>query len=129
MDMKTFIMMVILVLISSVAFADSYQRSALEIRNDLVKENQIIEDWVDYICPYGDAIITGPNKDKVAEVDCVNYDASTGTWITWGVKNTGVNAVIYDIQHWDKSKYRIWTMDGELIIKRDRVKLLKTYTD
>lgn len=127
--MKTIIAFICLLLISSTVVADTYDRSPLEIRNDAAKENQVIEDWVDYICPYGDAIITGPTKDKVAEVDCVNYDTMTGTWITWGVQNTGTNAIIYDIQHWDKSKYRIWTMDGELTIKRDRIKLRKTYTD
>ena len=127
--MKTLFAFICLMSISAVTFADTYERSALEIRNDAVKEQQVIEDWVDYICPYGDAIITGPTKDKVAEVDCVNYDTSTGTWITWGIRNTGSNAIIYDIQHWDKSKFRIWTMDGELIIKRDKIKLLKTYTE
>ena len=127
--MKIIFAVICLMLFSSVTFADTYERSALEIRNDAVKEQQVIEEWIDYICPYGDAIITDPTKDKVAEVDCVNYDISTGTWITWGVRNTGSNAIIYDIQHWDKSKFRIWTMDGELIIKRDKIKLLKTYTE
>lgn len=132
--MKIFSMFVLFVLMfSSIAMADSEDKylSAVETANRDNAPNPIIDDWYDRICPYGDAVITLNDKDhtKAAIVACVAYNKSKRVWTAWDgvVDSTMKNGKItmHTFTVWDPTKYRVWTMDGELTISKKGEVVLK----
>lgn len=97
---------------------------------------ELLEEWYAEVCPYGDAVITykDANNTEAGKVDCVVYDKRLKMWSTWKgdindtITRGGID--IHTFNTWDPKKYRVWTMDGELVIdKNSHVIVRKTYTD
>lgn len=73
-------------------------------------------------CPYGDAVIV--DKDEMdflgkavgVGVECVNYDAASKQWVTWNTNAKDEKM----FQVWSPKQYRVFTMDGELVVKNGK---------
>lgn len=134
--MKSFVMFILFVLMfSSIAMADteSMYMSSSEIARRDNAPNELLESWYDRMCPYGDAVVTyrDAKNTKAAEVDCVVFDKSRNTWSTWSgdVSDTVLRGHItmYEFKTWNPKEYRVWVMDGELVVKDGHAVLMRNY--
>lgn len=74
-------------------------------------------------CPFEDAIIVSNQeyeflgKPVGTSVDCINYDSKTNRWVTW--TTNAKNEKLW--QAFPVQEYKAFTIDGELIIKDNKV--------
>lgn len=103
---KNLVLCLMLVLFPCTTMAYDYEEP------DGSKED-LLDHWYSEVCPYGDSVITDMDKKHVVDTSCVTYNYRTGMWDTW----QGYVDRRHSFKSYDPKKYRIWVMDGEVILK------------
>lgn len=77
-------------------------------------------------CPFGDAVLTNERTGETVHVDCIDYDHSKTSWVTW---TESMSTGDKKYQWFDVDEWRADVLDGELIIVDDKAQVKINYKE